>query len=112
MVNGQLDDQKVRQATQLVLGGKPRNYLPILSHFHRLVKLELARRTALIESPTPLSAEMRARVTQRLTTIYGAGLDMGFGENKNLIGGLRIQVGSDVYDGSVQARLTALEDAF
>jgi F0F1-type ATP synthase delta subunit len=29
-----------------------------------------------------------------------------------LIGGLRIQVGSDVYDGSVRARLASLEQSF
>jgi F0F1-type ATP synthase delta subunit len=29
-----------------------------------------------------------------------------------LIGGMRIQVGSDVYDGSVLARLAALEKSF
>jgi F0F1-type ATP synthase delta subunit len=29
-----------------------------------------------------------------------------------LIGGLRIRVGSDVYDGSIQARLKALEESF
>jgi F0F1-type ATP synthase delta subunit len=29
-----------------------------------------------------------------------------------LIGGLRVQVGSDVYDGSIRARLSELSEAF
>jgi F-type H+-transporting ATPase subunit delta len=40
---------------------------------------------------------------------YGAGLNIGFSVNPGLIGGLRIKVGSDVYDGSVAGRLAALK---
>jgi F-type H+-transporting ATPase subunit delta len=35
-----------------------------------------------------------------------------FAQRPSLIGGLRIQIGSDVYDGSVLARLTALKSSF
>ena len=35
-----------------------------------------------------------------------------FGHRPALIGGMRIQVGSDVYDGSVRAGLAALEKKF
>ena len=44
--------------------------------------------------------------------VTGIALNLSFGENPALIGGLRIKVGSDVYDGSVQARLAALEETF
>jgi F-type H+-transporting ATPase subunit delta len=37
---------------------------------------------------------------------------MSFIHSPALIGGMRIKVGSDVYDGSVQARLSALEERF
>ncbi len=36
-------------------------------------------------------------------------LETSFEQNAALIGGVRIKVGSDVYDGSVRARLAALE---
>ena len=84
----------------------------MLSHFQRLVKLDLDRRTARIESAVPLPADFQARLQAGLTRTYGPGLNMSFGQNPALIGGLRIQVGSDVYDGSVRARLAALEDSF
>ncbi len=41
-----------------------------------------------------------------------AGLTISFAQNPALIGGLRIQVGSDVYDGSVRARLESLRETF
>ena len=37
---------------------------------------------------------------------------MSFVENPSLIGGMRVRVGSDVYDGSVKAGLVALEKSF
>ena len=53
-VNGLLDENRVRQAVALVLARKPRGYVEILSRLHRLVKLDLDRRTARVESATPL----------------------------------------------------------
>jgi F-type H+-transporting ATPase subunit delta len=43
---------------------------------------------------------------------YGPGLTTAFANRPALLGGMRIQVGSDVYDGSVLARLAALEKRF
>ena len=91
---------------------KPRGYIPILSHFERLVKLEVERRTAKVESAVMLSPEMQAEVKNKLSGIYGQGLNISFAQNPALLGGLRIKVGSDVYDGSVQARLENLVESF
>ena len=108
-VNGLLDDNKVRQAVQQVIVTKPRGYLAILSHFQRLVKLELHRRTARVDSPVPLSEAERAAIRANLARRYGEGLMFSFTQTPELIGGLRVQIGSDVFDGSVQARLAGLE---
>jgi F-type H+-transporting ATPase subunit delta len=59
-----------------------------------------------------LPADLQADVRDSLARIYGPGLNLSFAQNPALLGGLRIKVGSDVYDGSVQARLTALEQSF
>ena len=112
LVNGLLDDNHARQAVQRVIEVQPRGYLAILSHFQRLVKLDLERRTAKIESATPLAADLQAKVQAGLDRLYGPGLNASFVQNPALIGGLRIKVGSDVYDGSIQARLAALEESF
>jgi F-type H+-transporting ATPase subunit delta len=111
-VNGLLDEGRVRQAVTAVIAQKPRGYVPMLSHFHRLVKLEIARRTATVESATPLSAATQAGIQQNLNIRYGGGVQLTFSQNPALIGGLRIQVGSDVYDGTIQARLAALGESF
>jgi F-type H+-transporting ATPase subunit delta len=111
-VNGLLDENKVRQAVSLVLAQKPRGYVGILSRLHRLVKLDVARRAATVESAVPLAADLRADVSAQLAKIYGAGVNVSFSESPALLGGLRIQVGSDLYDGSVKTRLQKLEQSF
>jgi F-type H+-transporting ATPase subunit delta len=111
-VNGQLDETRVRQAVKSVIEGRPRGYAGVLSHFERLVRLQIESRTAKVESATPLAADLKARVQENLDRLYGAGLNVSFVENPALIGGLRIKIGSDVYDGSLQARLAALQDSF
>jgi len=112
LVNGLLDENRARQAVKRVIEAKPRGYLAILSHFQRLLKLDLERRTAKIESAAPLSQELQAELQAGLTRRYGAGLNVAFAQNPALLAGLRIKVGSDVYDGSVQGRLAALEQSF
>ena len=77
----------------------------ILSHFHRLVKLDIERRSARVESAVAASEALQASVKANLAQRYGQGLNVTFAVNPALIGGLRVKVGSDVFDGSVKARL-------
>ena len=111
-VSGLLDEARARQSVQAVIAGKPRGYVAILSHFERLVRIDLERRTARVESATPLTGAMEGALRSGLARRYGTGLNLSFTQNPALIGGLRIQVGSDVFDGSIQARLSALAESF
>jgi len=110
--NGVIDEMKTRQAVQAVVARKPRGYLAILSQFHRLMKLDLERRSARVESAAPLTAAQQAAVQANLVRRYGPGLNLSFTQNSALLGGLRIKVGSDVYDGTIQGRLAMLSGSF
>jgi F-type H+-transporting ATPase subunit delta len=112
LVNGLLDENRVRQVVQRVIATDKRDCPPILAHFLRLVKLDCAQHTATIESATPLPADLQTVVQTGLTHRYGPGLTTEFAERPELIGGMRIQVGCDVYDGSVRGGLEALEKSF
>jgi F-type H+-transporting ATPase subunit delta len=112
VVDGKLDEGRVRLATQAALRSKHRGYLLVLARFQRLLRHEYARRTAEIESAIPLPADLRSRVQTGLTAVYGAGLTWLYIDNPALIGGMRIKVGSDVYDSSVKAGLAALARSF
>jgi F-type H+-transporting ATPase subunit delta len=112
IVNGMLDETHVRSVFRQMAESKPRGYMAILSHFHRLVKLEVERRTARVDSAVALAPELVAKITNDLNRLYGQGLSISFAQNPALVGGLRIKVGSDVYDGSIQGRLRKLAETF
>ena len=112
LVKGLLDEVRVRQVVQRVLEGKRRGSLALLSHFQRLVKLERSQHMAEVDSATPLPADLRARVLSNLERVYGPGVSTAFVHRPALIGGMRIKVGNDVYDGSVRARLATLQKSF
>jgi F-type H+-transporting ATPase subunit delta len=59
-----------------------------------------------------LPGDLQTKIRENLAKAYGAGLSISFAENPALIGGLRIKVGSDVYDGTVQGKLHAIEQSF
>ena len=112
VVNGLLQEDRARRVVQHIVSAKPRGYLATLSRFRRLVKLDRDRHTAQVESAVPLPPDLQASVQTGMARVYGPGLSTSFAENPALIAGMRIKVGSDVYDGSVQARLAALEESF
>jgi F-type H+-transporting ATPase subunit delta len=112
LVGGVLDEGRVRAVVQRLAAARPRGYLAMLAVFRRLVNLKCLQHTARIESARPLPDDLRAEALKRLAATYGSGLSTSFAEDPALIGGLRIQVGSDVYDGSVRGRLAALERSF
>jgi F-type H+-transporting ATPase subunit delta len=112
LVNGLLDEARTRQVVQKIIDAERRGRLAVLSHFQRLVRLDLARHTAQVESAMPLPEDLRASVQAGLARTYGPGISASFAHNPGLIGGMRIKVGSDVYDGSIRARLAALERGF
>ena len=112
LVNGLLDEARTRQVVQGIIDAKRRGGLVLLSYFRRLVKLDLARHTAQVESAMLLPEDLRASVQAGLARTYGPGISASFVHNPGLIGGMRIKVGSDVYDGSVRARLAVLEKGF
>ncbi|HEY5298954.1 MAG TPA: F0F1 ATP synthase subunit delta [Verrucomicrobiae bacterium] len=110
--SGLLDENRVRQTVSLLSEKKPRGYVEILSRLHRLVKLDLEQHAARVESATPLTAELQNEVANEIKKKYGASVNLLFTQNPSLIGGLRIQVGSDLYDGSVKTRLEQLAESF
>ena len=109
VVNGALDDGRVRQVVQRVIRSRRRGVLAILKQFQRLVRLDRERHSARVESAAPLPDEMRAELVAGVARTYGPGIETSFAENPALIGGVRLKVGSDVYDSSVRAKLDAIE---
>ncbi|MDP9099817.1 MAG: F0F1 ATP synthase subunit delta [Verrucomicrobiota bacterium] len=106
---GQLDGGKVASLVKSLIEKKPRYYLQILEAYQRLLRLEVEKRTATIETATELPPEAGVQIVANLKRKYGGDLAANFVVNKDLLGGMRIRVGSDVWDSSVRNRLHRLQ---
>ena len=109
---GRLDDAKLRTVVARLVESKPRDYAGILGALQRLTRLDLERRKVTVESAVELDEATRQRVVAGLAKQYGPDLVAQYQINPALLGGLRIRVGNDVFDGSVQGRLDRLANAF
>lgn len=111
-VDGQLDESIVKTVLRRLTETKPRGYIPALNAYWRLVRLEIEKNRAVIESAVELDSATRSRVVADLEKKYGSQIQPEFAVNAALIGGMKIRVGSDVWDGSVQNRIQRLEEKF
>ena len=109
MADGKLDESRVRTVVNSLSSSKPRGYLGILDGFSHLVSNEVDRQRALVESATALSHATQSELQGSLSKKYNRTLTLEFSVNPDLLGGIRVKVGSDVWDGSVKARLEALK---
>jgi len=110
--DGLLDEARAQDLVKRVAREKSRGSLAILMEFQRWLKLYIADHSAIVESATSLPPDSASQVRERLLEVYGPGLNVSFAQNPALIGGIRVTVGSDVYDGSVRGRLAELQRSF
>jgi len=108
IVDGKLDESRVRTVVNGVASSKPRGYIGMLDAFSRLVANEVSRQRALVESASALAPATQTELQASLSKKYGRQLTLDFSVNPELLGGIRVKVGSDVWDGSVKARLEGL----
>jgi F-type H+-transporting ATPase subunit delta len=108
-VDGALDRERISRIVRAVIERKPRNYIQLLENYQRLLRLELDKRRATIESAAELDPEAGRQIVAGLEQNYGPGLTTEYSINPALLGGVRIRVGSDVWDSSVRNRLERLQ---
>jgi len=108
-VDGRLDGSRVASLVKSLIEKKPRNYIKALDAYKRLLRLEVEKRSATIETATELAPEAGAQIVANLKRKYGEDLAAKFVVNPELLGGMRIRVGSDVWDSSVRNRLHRLQ---
>jgi F-type H+-transporting ATPase subunit delta len=107
--DNQLDPGRVASVVDSVLNKKPRNSIKILDYYKRLLRLEAEKRHARIETATELNPNVGSQIVSNLKKRYGTDLTSEFVVNPALLGGMKIRVGSDVWDSSVRNRLERLQ---
>jgi F-type H+-transporting ATPase subunit delta len=105
----QLDPGKITSLVNSLVTRKPRNYIEVLKNYRRLLRLELEKRRARIETASEVDSATTSELVANLKKKYGSDLTTEFVVNPELLGGMRIRVGSDVWDGTVRNRLERLQ---
>ena len=109
--DGSLNEPDMRTIIQLLVQEKPRKYISVLARLQHLIELAVEERTVRVESAAPL-ADRGAGIFAELERRFGAPARTYYELNPSLLGGVRIQRGSRIWDGSIRGRLTRLELAF
>jgi F-type H+-transporting ATPase subunit delta len=107
--DGQLDRGKIASLVQSLITKRPRHFMDVLQYFKRLLRLEIEKRHARIESATQLAPAAAVDIVARLKRKYGEDLTTEFVVDPTLLGGVRVRVGSDVWDGTLRNRLERLQ---
>jgi F-type H+-transporting ATPase subunit delta len=107
--DGQLDPGRIASLVDSLVTQKGRNYIDVLKNYKRLLRLELEKRHATIETASEVDPTIRSEIEANLKSKYGNDLSTEFHLDPQLLGGMRIRVGNDVWDGSVRNRLQRLQ---
>jgi len=111
LVHGRPDARRLCDVVDALVERRHLGALPVMARLRTFLRLDASRSSAQVESATALEESERQRIIDALADRYGA-LRTTFNVDPSLIGGLRITAGTDVYDGSVRARLDAVEQSF
>jgi F-type H+-transporting ATPase subunit delta len=108
---------------QLGMSVQVRNFIAVLIQHNRLDVLddvlseyrkEVNRRLGISEvqvtTARPLDANERQGIEQKVAAMTGTQVQATYHEDKSLLGGVVVRVGSTVYDGSVKGRLDRLKE--
>jgi F-type H+-transporting ATPase subunit delta len=112
MKDGRLDETAVRKVIAKLSSSRPRGFLEVADAYWRLVRLEVERNRAIVQSAVALDDAEKARLSADLRKKYGPQVTPEFSVQPELLGGMKIRVGSDVWDGSVKNRLERLSEQF
>jgi F-type H+-transporting ATPase subunit delta len=109
LVTQLLSGQVTEPTLTLVRRAVTRPRLPaleaVLEHFSALVASWRERLVVRVRSAITLSAEQDHRLRQRLTELYGREVSLSVEVDPRVLGGLEVQVGDEVLDGTIAARL-------
>jgi F-type H+-transporting ATPase subunit delta len=108
LLTGKASPQTIAIVKHLVLQPRGRRINELLRHAASVVADEAGHALATVTSATPLSERQLDRLKRGLAQRYGRELAVNLVIDPALVGGVRVQIGDDVIDGSGASRLSDL----
>ena len=108
LVDGLVSAERVTGVLGYLEKTQPAHPLVVLKVYHRLVATELAKSQAVVEHAGAVSDSILQTIAASMTKKYGRAITTSTRANPELLAGLRIRVGDDVYESSVSGQLGVL----
>ncbi|XBH22083.1 F0F1 ATP synthase subunit delta [Jonesiaceae bacterium BS-20] len=105
LVAGKADPVTVALAARATAVPRGERFVPALARISDVAAARRKRTVAHVKTGSPLSQAQQDRLEQLLTNAYGYGMQLDIAVEPSVIGGMRIQVGTDVVDATVLSRL-------
>ncbi len=106
--SGRISDERVSAILQVLKEKSPRHLKLILKIYLYYVKQEIRRSEAVLEYAGEIQPAAVEAIERDLSSRYHRSVSSVSRENPDLIAGLRVTIGDDVYDASVAGHLEKL----
>ena len=107
LLGGRAAPATVRLVVSLVSHPRGRSLEQGLEEYSKLAASRRGRVVALVTVAVPLSAGQRQRLAGALKKLYGRQVHLNIYIDPEVLGGVRVQIGDEVIDGTVARRLEA-----
>jgi F-type H+-transporting ATPase subunit delta len=108
LMGGKASKQTVAILSALLAQPRGRRIAELIRYAASIVAEASGQTIATITVASPLSAAQKDRLAKALSTRYGTDLRINELIDPAVLGGLRVQIGDDVIDGSIATRITDL----
>jgi F-type H+-transporting ATPase subunit delta len=110
LADGQVSGERVSAVLAHLAKQPPRQPLAVLRHYQRLIATQLARNSAVVEHGGAIDADILRSIEAAFTRKYQRPITASARPNPDLIAGMRIRIGDDLYESSIASQLAALSD--
>lgn len=108
VVNGTVSADQVAGVLGWIEKTSPRRPLALLKAYHRYIAAELARSRAVVEHAGPIADTTLKMIEGAMTKRYNRVVTATARPAPELLAGIRVRIGSDLYESSVAGQLAAL----
>ena len=105
LLQGKARPETVRLARQSVLAPRGRRFDRTLEEYLDIAAERRQQLTAVVTTAVDLTQEQHARLAGALQQIYSKPVQLQIVHDEDVIGGIRVQIGDEVVDGTVLRRL-------
>ena len=108
--DGAIAADRVAGVLEYIEKHRPANSMAVLKAYRRLIGAEVARGQAVIEHAGPIDSAALNAIATAMAQKYHRPVTAIQKRNDDLLAGLRVRVGDDLYESSVAGQLEALAE--